>query len=137
MKAKWILKGFGMVVLATICVIGLTWFMMTLWNWLIPDLFGGITLEFGQTLGLLLMVKIVGIVFGGRNSNNWGKSYRRHSWKEKFKERWDDMSEEEKASFQQQFKGRCGWPGEPKRRFGRASIGEKNDADQSGNVSEP
>ena len=60
-KGKWILK----------CVLGGILFIllfglitMLLWNWLVPTLFNGPEIEFVQSLGLLVLAKILFQIFG-------------------------------------------------------------------------
>ena len=53
----WKYTGFG--ALGIIGVIAFTFVVMWLWNWLIPDLFNGPELSYWQTLGLLILSKIL------------------------------------------------------------------------------
>jgi hypothetical protein len=63
---------------------------MTLWNWLIPVLFSGPIISFGQALGLLLLSKIL---FGGfGRSGGW----RGGQWRQKMEERWKNATPEER-----------------------------------------
>lgn len=66
---------------------------MRLWNWLMPDIFGLITLTYWQAIGLLIMAKLI---FGGFEGRGPGKN----RWKSKntgrTKSRWmckDDFSD--------------------------------------------
>lgn len=73
---------------------------MYLWNWLVPELFQGPVITFWQTIGLLILSKIL---FGGFGRGGWCRDKRRdkcRSWKEKMK----GMSEEEKQHFKENFK---------------------------------
>jgi len=80
--------------------------VMFLWNALIPQLFGLHTLTFWQALGLLLLTKIL---FGGFHRHSGGG----HRWRHRMRERWAQMTPEERERFSQGI--RCGR--EP---FGRA-----------------
>ncbi len=53
----WRYSGFG--VLGIIGLIGFTFVVMWLWNWLVPELFKGPELSYWQTLGLLVLSKII------------------------------------------------------------------------------
>jgi hypothetical protein len=102
---------------------------MNLWNWLIPDLFHGPVINFWQTVGLLVLSKILfggfgrggwkgrgrdrGWNRGGRFNNkcgdwneNWNKNWKenwRENWKEKMAEKMKEMSEEEREKFKEKF----------------------------------
>lgn len=77
---------FAVVALVAIPVIG--FIVMSLWNVLMPAIFGLPTLGFWQALGLLVLSKILfGSFVGGGHHH-----HRRHMY-----ERWAAMSEEERA----------------------------------------
>lgn len=67
--------------------------VMLLWNWLMPVLFGTVTIHFGQALGLLLLSKILFGGWRGRGGHRGGR------WAERFKNKWEQMSEEEREKF--------------------------------------
>ena len=66
-----------------------TFVVMWLWNWLVPELFNGPVIGYWQTLGLLLLSKIL---FSGIGSGSHSKSKHSHDpecrdrdkWKRKF-----------------------------------------------------
>jgi len=84
----------GVLVLAAITVImlALTYVTMSLWNWLVPALFAGPAITFWQTLGLLVLLKILlWPISGGRR---W-KHHRRGPggyWAA----RWESLSPEQR-----------------------------------------
>lgn len=89
----------------------ITWVLMLLWNWLMPDLFNLTTITFWQALGLLLLSKLL---FGGMNGGkhhtktygcNCQKRDYREKWNKKFKHKWANMSELDKEKWQTNFKG--------------------------------
>src|ERR1700746_565843 len=99
-------------------VLGMTAFVllfgfgtMHLWNWLVPTLFHGPTIMFGQAIGLLILSKILFGGFGGRHGRGhcgggrWG---RHKEWKYKMAERYEKMTPEEKEKFKARFKNWCG-----------------------------
>ena len=59
MRKFWFLKGFA-IVAAFIFVGGFA--VMSLWNWLIPSIFGLATITWLQALGLLVLSKILFVV---------------------------------------------------------------------------
>jgi len=88
---------------------------MALWNSLIPLLFHGPVLTFWQTVGLLILAKIL---FGGFRHGGGGRGWKDRrrekcmhwkdkfddNWKEKMEEKFKGMSDEEKEKFKQNFK---------------------------------
>ena len=84
--------------------------VMSLWNWLIPALFGGPTLHFWQAIGLLALTRIlVGRV--GRGPGHWG-------WRGRMRQDWQRMTPEEREKLRESISRRCGGrsmpEGEPK-----------------------
>jgi hypothetical protein len=70
---------------------------MYLWNWLVPVLFNGPVISFWQTLGLLVLSKILFSGFGG-------KGHAPHRWRGHWKEKWQNMSAEDRERFKQKMK---------------------------------
>jgi O-antigen/teichoic acid export membrane protein len=70
--------------------------VMYLWNWLIPDLFGGQLISFWQAIGLLALAKLL-IGFG---------SFSTHHWRSKFFNKWSTLSDEERQELREKFKAR-------------------------------
>jgi hypothetical protein len=85
-------------------------FVMFLWNWLVPSLFGWRTLTFWQALGLLALCRIL---FGGWGGSGGGKGHIRHRMRERMaerrgermRERWEKMTPEEREKFRQGLHG--------------------------------
>ena len=71
------------------------WVVMSLWNWLLPPLFGWPALTFWQALGLLALCRIL---FGGFGLHGPDRS-----------RRWSRMSPEERERFRQGMRERCGF----------------------------
>ena len=72
------------VVFGIIGLIAFTYLVMLLWNWLVPELFNGPVVNYWQTLGLLVLSKILFAGFSGGHgkhhdhpSNHWKKKYHR------------------------------------------------------------
>ncbi|MEI9976577.1 MAG: hypothetical protein WDO73_33690 [Ignavibacteriota bacterium] len=79
--------------------------VMYLWNWLVPTLFGGHTITYWQTWGVIVLSKIL---FGGFS----GRSGARGGWKRRMRDRWEQMTPEEREKFLHGMHGHCG-PGAP------------------------
>jgi len=90
--------------------------LMALWNWLMPSLFGATTLTFIQALGILILVRILTWGGGWFRWMRWNRFayatagnyhqchpyFHRHEfWRMKMKEKWDNMSPEEKEKWKQ------------------------------------
>jgi hypothetical protein len=89
---------------AVVALLG--WVTMSLWNWLVPDLFNGPVITFWQALGLFLLSKILFWGFGGKGHN------RRHSpyWKHRFYEKFSKMPSEQREEFKRRMKEKwCGF----------------------------
>ncbi|HEX8068498.1 MAG TPA: hypothetical protein VF546_01005 [Pyrinomonadaceae bacterium] len=76
--------------------------VMSLWNWLLPPLFGWREVNFWQALGLLALCRIL---FGGFGLNGGGRrSYARR----RMDERYAHMTPEERERFRQGVRERWG-----------------------------
>ena len=82
--------------------------VMWLWNALMPAVFTGLKpIDYWQALGILILAKILfGAGFRGKrrccgHRGGWG--HKGMYWKQK----WMNMSEEEKAKFEEEWKKRC------------------------------
>jgi hypothetical protein len=86
-----------------IALIGLV--TMSLWNWLMPMIFGLPELTLLQTYGLLLLAKIL-FGFGGKgggNKRNW-------QWKQRMYNKFQHMSPEDRERFKERMKEKwCRW----------------------------
>jgi hypothetical protein len=105
-RGMWIGKIIVFVVLA-VGVFGLA--TQLLWNWLVPALFNGPVLTYWQTLGLLVLSKILFSGFGGKGGR-WGHHHQAGPWRPYWKERLGNMSPEDRERFRQKMKDKwCGW----------------------------
>ncbi|HTL22104.1 MAG TPA: hypothetical protein VL220_15405 [Steroidobacteraceae bacterium] len=98
---RWSVKGIAVLaaVIAVVALLSLA--VMLLWNALVPQLFHGPTLQYWQALGLLLLSRIL---FGGLRGRGWHGHWRQRMWRE----RWENMTPEERAQLRERFQGRCG-----------------------------
>src|SRR5262249_61077626 len=75
MRRNRILRALKIAVMVAIACVVFGFIVMSLWNWLMPALFGWHTIGFWQALGLFLLSKIF---FGGfRGSWGHGRRWRR------------------------------------------------------------
>lgn len=77
--------------------------VMHLWNWLLPGLFGWRLLTFWQSVGLLVLCRIL---FGSHGFRGAHRSRVRERIKERMAERWMGMTPEEREKARQSW-GRC------------------------------
>jgi len=85
-----------------IAVLALAGFVvMSLWNWLMPLLFGLKSITFWQAVGLIILCKLL---FGGFRGARGGRRHGRLG----IKERWEKMTPEEREKFREGLHGRWG-----------------------------
>jgi len=100
MKRHWIRRGLRFLLWATVAVAVFSLIVMCLWNWLLPSLFGWKLITFWQAAGLVILSRIL---FGGLH----GHSGRHLHWRARMKERWEQMTPEERDKFRQGLRERC------------------------------
>ena len=88
-----------MLTIAVIAVMSLA--VMLLWNALLPQLFHVPALQFWQAVAVLLLSRIL---FGGLRRGGWHGPWRQRMWRE----RWEQMSPEERERLRERFGRRCG-----------------------------
>ncbi|GGC63213.1 hypothetical protein [Undibacterium terreum] len=85
------------IVLILLAVAALGWVVMSLWNWLMPSLFAGAhEIDYARALGLLVLSRILFGGFHGRGGWHRGRLFR---------ERWEQMTEEEREQFRSGMRG--------------------------------
>lgn len=77
--------------------------VMLLWNAILPDLFKFPAINYWQALGLFILCKILFGNFGFGRFNYKNKPFRNPAFREKFM----NLSAEEKEKLKQQWKERC------------------------------
>lgn len=87
----------------TLAVTVFGFIVMALWNNILVAVVAVKAITFWQALGILLLSKILFGGFGG--GRRWRGS---PAWKEKMKQRWDNMTPEERENFKAEWKNRCG-----------------------------
>jgi len=94
MRGRWgwrVLK-IALIGVAAIALAGFV--VMSLWNWLAPDVLGAHTITFWQALGILVLSKLL---FGGFR----GRPGCRDGWKDRWHGRWEHMTPEEREKFRE------------------------------------
>ncbi len=96
MKARGVFYFGKFVVMGVAFMALFTYVVMLLWNWLVPELFSGPILTYWQTLGILVLSKILlsGLGPGHKSSRSWRSKdhprFHRHpgsEWRKKFEEK--------------------------------------------------
>ena len=101
MRKNRFLRALMFLPLAVLFVAAFSYIVMSLWNWLMPAVFGMHLITFWQAVGLLILSKIL---FGGFR----GGPHRHWNGRRRMMERWDHMTPEEREKFRQAMAGRCG-----------------------------
>lgn len=78
--------------------------VMWLWNAILPAALGANTINYWQALGLLALSRIL---FGGFRFGSRPHQHKQASWRNK----WANMSAEEREQFKSEWKKRCGREG--------------------------
>ncbi|MBI2429237.1 MAG: hypothetical protein HYV29_10675 [Ignavibacteriales bacterium] len=111
MKYWWAAKATKFLAFAVVAIALIGFAVMFLWNWLIPEIFGGPTVTYWQAMGLLLLSHI--LVRGWHGHSGGWKS---HRWKHKMEEKLAAMTPEEREKFKEEWRRRCGYyPGDEKK----------------------
>jgi len=88
--------------LAVLALLG--WIVMSLWNGLLPALFGFKIITYWQAFGLIILCRLL---FGGfRGPRGGGRR-----WRGRMSERWERMTPEERERFREKI--RACWGGPP------------------------
>ena len=113
MRKEFVMKKIiAIVVFVFAFIVGLSFAVMALWNNILAEVLHVGTITFWQALGIFALAKIL---FGGfpGSHGRWGGGPGR--WKqhmaEGMKEKWINMTPEEREKFKQEWKSRCsgGW----------------------------
>ena len=97
---SWTARAVKIVVMVILATALFGFIVMSLWNWLMPALFGWPRLGFWQALGLLVLSKILfGGFRGGRGHGRWRRGMR---------ERWEQMTPEQREQMRERLSACCG-----------------------------
>lgn len=109
MKRNTIVRVLKLLPFGVVAVTVVGFVVMSLWNWLLPPLFGWKQIGFWQAVGIFILSKLL---FGGFAGGGHGGSYSRRG----MMERWAQMTPEERERFREGLRMRCGGvePPEPR-----------------------
>ncbi len=97
----YVLRGVKAVMFVVMCVAVLAllgFVVMSLWNWLMPELFGLKLIGYWQAVGLIILSRLLFAGYG-RPGRRGGRL--RH----RMRERWEQMTPEEREKFRQGLRG--------------------------------
>ena len=100
MKGYRFLRVVKIALFGAIAVTVVSFVVMSLWNILMPGIFGLRPVSFWQALGLLVLSKIL---FGSFRPRGGGPR-----WRRRMIERWEQMTPEEREKFKQGMRRGCG-----------------------------
>ncbi|MGA2571819.1 MAG: hypothetical protein ABSF23_14995 [Terracidiphilus sp.] len=89
---------FGLLAVAVLAL--LAWVVMSLWNCLMPALFGLKIIGYWQAIGLMLLFRLL---FGG-----FGAPRGHGPWRGRMRERWEQMTPEDREKFRERMRACCG-----------------------------
>jgi hypothetical protein len=78
--------------------------VMLLWNWILPGISSMLPLTYWQAMGLFLLCRIL---FGGFRFARHHHGHRPPYAQPEFKDKFMEMTDEEKLQFKNQWKNRC------------------------------
>jgi hypothetical protein len=117
----WAKKIVAGIVFVFAFIVGLSFAVMALWNNILVPVLHVSIIGFWQALGIFGLAKIL---FGGfPGGGGWG-GRGRHGWKQNMgamKEKWMNMTPEEREKFKHEWRGRCS-------KWGRPQATENNSA---------
>jgi hypothetical protein len=99
-KFWYIRRGVGIAVLGIVAVSILGFVVMSLWNWLLPSIFGIRVISYWQAMGLLILSRIL---LGGFHRHHRPSFHHR----KRMFERWEKMTPEEREKFRRGFRRSC------------------------------
>jgi hypothetical protein len=101
MRRHWISRILKFVLFVGLFVVVFSFLVMSLWNWLMPTVFGLRPITYWQALGILILSKVLFGGFRGRPSSG-------RRWRQRMRERWEQMTPEEREKLRQGLHNCCG-----------------------------
>ena len=118
-------KVFGFILIGIAAVALFSFIVMGLWNAVLVPVIHVSAVTFWQAAGILILSKILFSGFKGGGPMGRG----RHQWNSGMKEKWQNMTPEEKEKMKQEWRQRCGgWGG---RQYSRPDAGMQTGAEAS------
>lgn len=111
MKRFWFMKGIMFLLLFCAFVLLFGFVVMWLWNWLMPVLFHLTTINYYQAVGLLALSRLLFYPFskhGMHRHRRCGHQYSGMEWKNRWHEKMQNMTAEEKEEFRKKYENWCG-----------------------------
>lgn len=93
-------KGFFIFLLIVGGIFGISGIVMALWNAILPELLHVSFIGYWQSMGLLVLCRLL---FGGFRGGGYRKRWGRSGWRDRYM----NMSEEEKAALRSKWQERC------------------------------
>ena len=106
MKRHWLLRGLKFLLFVVLAAAVFSFVVMELWNRLMPVIFGLHAIGFWQSLGLLVLSKILFGGFHGRHGFGG-------DWRMRMIQRWEQMTPEERDKFRAGMRAGCGHSAPP------------------------
>ena len=101
MNRNWAGRKLKVLVWAAAAIAVFGFLVMNLWNWLMPVIFGWKAIHFWQAVGVIILSRIL---FGGFHGRPCGHML----WRHRMRERWEQMTPEEREKFREGLQHRCG-----------------------------
>src|SRR5262245_2583224 len=101
-KGFWARRVVLFILFAAIAIFVFGGVVMLLWNNVLAQVTHVSTITFIQALGILVLAKIL---FGGFRGG-WGS--RGYYWRRRMRDKWNNMTPEEREKFKQEWQKRCG-----------------------------
>ena len=128
MKRFSVAKGFGIALIALAVMALFSFIVMSLWNGILVGAVHVGVITFWQAAGILVLSKILFSGFrgrgfrGGMHGHSQWRNDMRNKW-QGVREKWHDMSPEEREKIKQEWKNQCGGRGMWRRDFERDAPG--------------
>ena len=103
-RSFWLKKAIKFVFFAALFVAAAGFVTKSLWNWLMPLVFHLPVLTFWQTLGLVVLSRLLTGGFGRGGRGGWARG---RAWKRPVQQRMEAFSPAEREKFRQQMRSRC------------------------------
>jgi Ca2+/H+ antiporter, TMEM165/GDT1 family len=101
-RGFWARRILFFILIAAVAILFFGEIVVLLWNNVLAAVTNVHTITFVQALGILVLSKIL---FGGFRG---GCGPRRHYWKQRMTQKWNNMTPDEREKFKQEWQRRCG-----------------------------